>query len=169
MASRLSIRNTKADDGKRIWRLAVDSGRLDVNSSYCYIMLCDYFSDTCFVAEIDGEAAGFVTSFIHPSNPELLFVWQMAVAEEHRGQGIAELLLHHLMESESCKKVRYLETTVSPGNSASRRVLSKLSERIGTSMVISKGYTSVLFPEGKHEEEPLIRLGPLQKTSIPTS
>ncbi|MFH5183972.1 diaminobutyrate acetyltransferase [Paenibacillus sp. TAB 01] len=155
------IRTTKAGDGASLWQLASDSGRLDVNSAYCYIMLCEYFSDTCLIAEIQGEKAGFVTAFLHPSHPEVLFIWQIAVSAAHRGKGIAEQLLTKLMESSRCRQVRFIETTISRSNTASHRLFDKFAKSMGAAKVITEGFAPQLFPGAGHEEEPLVRIGPI--------
>ncbi|WP_082592842.1 GNAT family N-acetyltransferase [Paenibacillus sp. Soil766] len=65
-----------------------------------------------------------------PSNPEILFVWQIAVSTEHQGKGIAYSLLRELITGASCTEVRYIETTISPSNAASNRLFRKLAEEI---------------------------------------
>jgi L-2,4-diaminobutyric acid acetyltransferase len=157
------IRKAKAEDGQHIWKMSADSGKLDVNSAYCYIMLCEYFSDTCLIAEWQGERAGFVTAFVLPANPEVLFVWQIAVSAEHRGKGIAAQLLQRLIASKSCEEVRFIEATVSPGNKASRRLLAKFAEHMGAPTVVTEGFAAQLFPGALHEDEPLIRIGPIKR------
>ncbi|MBA2939800.1 diaminobutyrate acetyltransferase [Paenibacillus sp. CGMCC 1.16610] len=157
------IRSVSQQDGQYIWQAAIDSGNLDVNSAYCYIMFCKYFSETCRIAEIDGKVVGFVTAFIQPTNPENLFVWQIAVNAEHRGKGIAESLLRDLISVKSCAKVRYIETTISPSNAASIQLFSKFAQDLHASIVRKDGFPSSLFPDNKHEDEQLVIIGPIPK------
>ena len=152
-----------------MWQRVKDSQKLDVNSAYCYIMLSEYFTDTCLVAEIDTEIVGFVTSLIRPSNPEVLFVWQIAVSAEHQGKGIAYSLLLELISGASCTEVRYIETTISPSNAASNRLFRKLAEEMEAPLMESEGFTSHLFPGDVHEDERLIQIGPIPMRSKVTS
>jgi L-2,4-diaminobutyric acid acetyltransferase len=150
-------------DGKAIWQLAVDSGKLDINSAYCYIMLCEYFADTCVVAEVDGKMVGFVTGYYPPGKPKTLFVWQIAVASAHRGGGIADGLLEHLLSSPSGRRAQFIETTISPSNKASLRLFDKLAVKLAAPSITAQGFSASLFPNGVHEDENLIRIGPLKE------
>lgn len=144
-----------------MWKLVVDSGKLDMNSAYCYIMLCEYFGDTCFVAEVDGEIVGFVSAFSRPNDPEVLFVWQIAVSIAYRGKGIADSLLRELITSHSCQSARYIETTITPDNQPSQRLFAKLSKRLQAEKAVLEGFAPHLFPDKEHAPEALIRIGPL--------
>lgn len=155
------IRKASRQDGAYIWQTVVDSRKLDVNSAYCYIMLCEYFSDTCLVAEIGGKIVGFVTSFIQESNPDVLFVWQIAVSADHRGKGIANELLRNLISSKCCARIRRIETTISQSNAASNRVFAKFAEELQVPIVKAEGFSSHLFPGEVHEDEQLVRIGPI--------
>lgn len=157
------IRKANPQDGQHIWQTVVDSRKLDVNSAYCYIMLSEYFSDTCLIAEIDGRIIGFVTAFIRQSDPEVLFVWQIAVSESHRGKGIADSLLQRLISSKCCEEVRFVETTISPGNTASQQLFAKFAEGLRASRVSVEGFSSHLFPGEVHEDEHLVRIGPISR------
>lgn len=161
-AGRIQIRAPLAEDGSLIWKLVADSGNLDVNSAYCYMLLCEYFRDTCLVAEEDGTIVGFVSAFLRPDRRDTLFVWQIAVAGAHRGRGIARTLLHKLVNGKACRSVRTVEATVSPSNTASRRLFASLAETLACAHTVTKGFPSSFFPqEHSHEEEPLIRVGPI--------
>lgn len=48
-----------AEDGAKVWELIRQAGSLDLNSPYSYLMLCDYFRDTCVVAEDNFGIVGF--------------------------------------------------------------------------------------------------------------
>ena len=156
-----------ARDGQKVWKLVKDSGVLDVNSAYSYIMLCDYFADTCLVARADnGELAGFVTAYIPTKRKDTLFVWQIAVSRSYRGYGLGLNMLLEVLEREACREVRYLEATISPSNQASRALFRRLSDQLATKIRVSEGYTAELFPtEGSHEDEELFRIGPFNVTA----
>ena len=56
----VSIRMPEAKDGKDIYALVKESGTLDANSEYAYLLLGEHFKETCVIAEEGGKLAGFV-------------------------------------------------------------------------------------------------------------
>ncbi|MCY9513823.1 diaminobutyrate acetyltransferase [Paenibacillus apiarius] len=156
-----TLRKARVADGKQIWKLVEESGTLDVNSAYCYIMLCEYFSDTCIVAECNRNIIGFVSAILPPETPETLFVWQITVQDAYRGRGIAETLLQKLYDEACREQVRFMETTITPSNTPSQRLFAKMATAWKSALVTEEGFSSHLFPEGAHESEKLIRIGPL--------
>ncbi|WP_197525743.1 diaminobutyrate acetyltransferase [Pseudobythopirellula maris] len=162
----------KADAGE-IERLVRDSGVLDVNSLYAYLLLCDHFGQTCLVAErASGEPgaadglAGFLTSYLPPAKPGVAFVWQVGVADWARKQGLAKRLLGRLIGLPELAETRYLETTITDSNLASRRLFTSFAEQIGASVRNDTGYTTADLG-GEHEAEKLYRIGPLPADRSP--
>lgn len=162
--NKVLLRQPQVADGTSIWRLVRDTGVLDVNSPYSYLMLCKFFSDTCVVAEHDGQIVGFVSAFRLPANQETLFVWQVVVAESQRGNGLGKALLQELIGREVCKNVRYLEATVSPSNRLSQALFRGLARDFATCCEVSECFPANLFPEGTHESEMTFRIGPFHQT-----
>jgi L-2,4-diaminobutyric acid acetyltransferase len=159
------FRQPAVTDAEAMWRLVRDSGRLDPNSAYCYLLLCRYFADTCLVAEHGGVLRGFVTAFVPPGEAATLFVWQIAVAEEARGQGLGTQLLQRLLELPACRHVTQVEATVSPSNAPSRRLFESFARLQGAvcEQVQGGGFAAALFPDadaagGGHEAEPQLRI-----------
>ena len=146
-------------DASAVWRLVAESGTLDANSAYCYMVLFRHFADTCQVAEHDGRLIGFVTAYIPPTDADALFVWQIAVAPEARGQGIGAALLRSLLELPAACGVSWLMATISPGNAPSRRLFESLARERGAVCELAEGgFPAEWFPEPGHEAEPLIRI-----------
>src|SRR5690625_7653335 len=85
-SSVISFRKPNLKDGKDIWSLVKDTGVLDLNSSYSYILWCDKFADSTIVAVKDCEVVGFVQGFVQETPEPTLFVWQVAVSETVRGE-----------------------------------------------------------------------------------
>ena len=77
-----------AEDGAEIWELVRACKPLDEESMYCNMIQCDHLRETCVVAERDGAIVGWVSAYVLPYDPETLFVWQVAVAEAAREDGI---------------------------------------------------------------------------------
>lgn len=154
------FRRPQADDGTAIWELVKHTGVLDLNSAYSYIMLGEYFAETCILAERRGRIVGFVSGFKPPQREDTLFIWQVAVAESERGRGLARTLILKLLASTACIDVRYLEATVTPSNAASTRLFRAVARELETSCVIERGFAGELFPGDGHEAERLFRIGP---------
>jgi len=156
--SDIVIRPPERCDGAAVWRLARDSGSLDLNSQYAYLLWCDRFSDTSVVVDVDGELAGFVCGFRPQDEPEVLFVWQVVVGDAHRGKGLARGMVMALLQPG--EGFRFVEATVTPSNSASQRLFRSLAELLGCPREESPYLQAADFPEGDHEPEILFRIGP---------
>jgi L-2,4-diaminobutyric acid acetyltransferase len=143
-----------------VWELVRGSGVLDTNSSYCYLVLCGHFADTCVVARRDDAAVGFVTALITPRDPRRLFVWQVGVTASERGRGVAGQMLRHLLARPACRGVTHLETTVAPSNTPSRALFAALARDLGCPLREGETYGPELFPEAPHDPEQTLLLGP---------
>ncbi|MGB8275605.1 MAG: diaminobutyrate acetyltransferase [Alphaproteobacteria bacterium] len=150
-------------DGPALWSLAKDSGSLDLNSPYAYLMLGAHFADTCAIAERGAKPVAFVSAFVSPLRPETLFVWQVAVAAEERGQGLAKQLLKHVLARPACRRVRYLEATVTPSNKGSAALFRALARELGVPCRVTPGLSADLFPGGAHEPEDAFLVGPMPR------
>ncbi|MCQ9616821.1 GNAT family N-acetyltransferase [Paenalcaligenes niemegkensis] len=91
----------------------------------------------------------------------MLFIWQVAVHADARGQGLGQRMLQHLLARTGLEQLRYIETTVSPDNQASRSMFSNMAQRLNTSLNENVLFETHHFGKHAHEEEPLLRIGPL--------
>ncbi|MFE1784567.1 diaminobutyrate acetyltransferase [Streptomyces sp. NPDC059506] len=153
----------RVEDGAAIWRIARDSGALDLNSSYAYLLWCRDFARTSVVVRgADGEPVGFTTGYIRPERPDTLVVWQVAVDDSQRGRGLAAAMLDALTERLRPHGVRQVETTISPDNTASNRLFTSFGERHRAAVEREVLFHGGLFPD-EHEPEVLYRIGPLAR------
>ncbi|MEU3648839.1 diaminobutyrate acetyltransferase [Lentzea sp. NPDC034063] len=159
LSSATTIDHLRPGDGAELWRLARDTGVLDLNSSYSYLMWVRDFAATSVVARQDGRPIGFVTGYLRPDEREVLFVWQVAVDRSHRGRGVARAMLDALVERGREQGARFLETTITTANSASIRLFTALARDAGVRLERHLLFPSELFPDG-HDTETLYRLGP---------
>ncbi|WP_327357035.1 diaminobutyrate acetyltransferase [Streptomyces sp. NBC_01304] len=154
----------KVEDGAALWRIARDSKTLDLNSSYSYLLWCRDFAGTSVVARDEqGEPVGFITGYIRPERPQTLLVWQVAVDSEYRGRGLAGSMLDGLAQRVGITHgLRTIETTITPGNTASERLFTSFAERHGAPCAREVLFGVEDFPDGAaHDPEVLYRIGPL--------
>jgi L-2,4-diaminobutyric acid acetyltransferase len=165
MNSDIVIRPPNEKDAIEIWRLIETSDRLDHNSHYCYLLLTKHFRNTCALAELNGELFGFQSGYILPDSPATLFLWQVVVKAEMRGQGIASRLIVNILERlRSRYPVKFIEATITPSNDASQALFRSLAKKLGAECNIIKGFLpkDLLPAELKsHESEDLWRIGPI--------
>ncbi|SKC36675.1 diaminobutyrate acetyltransferase [Krasilnikoviella flava] len=163
----LTVRPPTTADGAAMWRLARDSGSLDLNSSYAYLLLADHFAATCRLAFLgdgsagdgaEGTPVGFLSAYRLPADPATLFVWQVAVDPRARGRRVAGRLLDAVVDAaadDGGPPVTRLHTTVTTDNTSSRRVFARWAAERGATLRETSGYEAAHFPDG-HEAEPLL-------------
>lgn len=147
-------------DGAAVWKLVGESGALEQNSAYAYLLLCTHFRDTCLVAEQHGRLDGCVLAYRLPREPDNVFVWQIGVAPEARGHGLAGELLDGLLCLPACRTVRYLSASVAADNTASRALFAAFARRHRAAINEQAFLEADCFPEA-HPAEPLLKIGPL--------
>ncbi|MDN5816223.1 diaminobutyrate acetyltransferase, partial [Yaniella sp.] len=159
----IDLRAPRQSDGAAMWRLTRDTGVLDLNSSYQYLLWCRDFSATSVVAvsDHDQQLMGYITGYMRPDDPAVLMIWQVAVDDAARGHGLASRMLDYLVETTSAQS---LETTVTDDNAASNRLFASLAERHGANHDITALFTPDMYPDN-HDTEYLHSIGPLTPTS----
>ncbi|NGO12686.1 diaminobutyrate acetyltransferase [Streptomyces sp. HC44] len=163
MPEGLRIDRPEVVDGAALWRIAKDSRTLDLNSSYSYLLWCRDFAGTSAVArDTEGNPVGFVTGYVRPELPRTLLVWQVAVDAAYRGRGLAAALLDGLTARVAHDQaLDAIETTITPGNTASERLFTSYAARHGASVEREVLFDTAHFPDGPHDPEVLYRIGPL--------
>lgn len=156
----IKFRAPKPQDGTRIWNLVGDSGVLEQNTAYCYLLLATHFSPNGIVAEQAGKLVGFVAAYRPPTDPEAVFVWQIGVDPSVRGRGLGKQLLHHLVGRSGNLDARFLTATVAEDNEPSNRLFRGFAREHNVDIKMEAGFDAELFPPG-HAAEPLLRIGPL--------
>lgn len=157
----IALRRPTAEDGAPLHALVRACEPLDENSIYCNLLQCTHFASTCVVAEREGRLVGFVSGYRPPEEPHVYFLWQVGVAAEGRGHGLALRMIHAILEREACRGVTELHTTVTPSNTPSRRLFAALARAEGAEMSEEEHFRAEHFGESGHEPEPLFRIRPL--------
>lgn len=165
----LTFRRPTHRDGAAMWRLVKDSGALDENSAYAYLMMGEWFTGTCVLAEehLHGGArrlAGFVMGFVPPTQPDTIFVWQVGVDHRQRGRGLGKLLIKQFVEW-APPGVNFLEATVTPSNAASEALFKAAARTFGTAVRVTDLFAADAFPGEGHEPERRFRIGPIDATA----
>jgi L-2,4-diaminobutyric acid acetyltransferase len=157
----VTLRKPDRSDGADLHALIASCPPLDLNSRYAYLLLCEHHADTCVVAELNGRLVGAVTAYFLPACPDMLFVWQVAVAPGMQGQRLASRMLDRLIERCAVEQpLRIVQATISPSNIASRKLFTSLAARHGMDIAGSLLFSAADFGDGKHEEEWLYQIGP---------
>lgn len=157
----IQLRKPILHDGPNMFRLAKSAGTLDINSCYHYLLFCQKFASTCVVATQKRELTGFLTSFRDLDQPDTLFIWQIAVSELKRNRGIAKAMLNHLLQRHFDPEIYFIETTITPSNTASQALFRSLAKDLQTKIKEQCIFKKELFSENGHEPEHLFRIGPL--------
>lgn len=156
------FRMARPEDGAKMWELVREMGGLELNTAYFYVLFCIDFAETCVVAEVDGEMAGFVLGHRPPKRPDAIFVWQVGVAPWMRKQGLARRLIDAFIEQNP--DARWLEASVTPENTASRKLFRSVARDRDVGCEVLDFMGAPLFPNS-HEAEDLFRIGPFEPNS----
>lgn len=161
------LRVPRDTDGAAVHALIADCPPLDANSLYCNLLQCTHFADTTALAECDGEVVGFVSGYRPPGDPESLFIWQVAVSRRARGQGLGKRLMLEILRRPGNRDVRFLRTTVTPGNEASWRMFESLARDLGASGERRRLFDAERHFGGSHDSEIEFVIGPFDTAHIP--
>lgn len=156
----ITLQHPTSHDGASVNELILDCPPLDRNSVYCNLLQCSHFAETSIIAKSGAITVGFSSGYRVPTRPEVLFVWQVAVSREARGQGLASRLLRAQLDAKACQGVRFIETTITKDNAASRALFRAFAEKTGGTIEEFPHFDRVDHFQDKHDSEFLIRIGP---------
>lgn len=161
MNSSFLLRKPDKNDSKEIFQLIKSVGTLDLNSQYLYLLQTTHFQNTCSVAIYNKKIVGFVSGYIIPDDKETLFIWQVAVSNEVRGQNLAmKIILDIFNKNNTSNNIKYILSTVSQSNKASQRVFEKIANKLNTK-IENKTLFSIDDFFDAHEEEIQYLIGPI--------
>ncbi len=159
----INLRKPHKDDGYRLHQLVAECPPLDPNSIYCNLLQCSHFADTSVAAEKAGDLVGFISGHIPPQQPETVFVWQVAVHEKGRGQGLAKRMLKAIVARDACNDVTHMETTITEDNDASWALFRSFARDMGAELTSREHFEKGTHFGGHHDSEFLLRIGPFTK------
>lgn len=161
-AAPINLRAPAAEDGAAVYELIAQCPPLDTNSMYCNLLQCTHFSATSVAAELNDDIVGFISGYIQPDQPDTLFIWQVAVGEKARGQGLAGRMLRDILARTACDEVKFIETTITPDNRASWALFESLAKKLDAELNHSVMFDRQQHFAGQHETEMLVRIGPIK-------
>lgn len=154
------LRTPAAIDGPALSQLVSQCPPLDENSPYCNLLQVSHFADTAVVADCQNRLVGAITGYLKPGHEDTLFIWQVAVHSDMRGQGLARRMVEATLARPVCSAVRYIETTVTPGNRASWALFESLARHLEAPLAKTTLFESETHFAGHHDDEVLCRIGP---------
>jgi L-2,4-diaminobutyric acid acetyltransferase len=167
--SSIALRPPRKADGAAIHALVDACKPLDLNSLYLYLLIGEHFSATSVVGEKDGNIVSLISAYVLPEKPDTIFVWQVAVGEAARGQGIAKRMLHEIVSRPACRSVRFMETTITPSNEASQALFRSFARDMQAPVDETVLFAPEDFGAGNHEQENLFRIGPFANPTTRSS
>lgn len=166
----LTFRTPRVTDASAVWQLSRESGALDENSPYAYLLVCSHFAATSVVVEQDGNLVAFASCYRPPTSPEAVFVWQIAVHASLRGRGVGRAVLDAVLDQPANRDATHVEATVTASNDPSQRLFRSLAADLDAPCHTSVLFPAEAFPSMGHEAELLFRIGPLRsRPSRPTA
>jgi len=156
-----TIRAPQADDGVRIHDLVRGCPPLDENSLYCNLIQCIHFAETCAIAEDEGRLVGWISGYRLPRDPSALFVWQVAIASEARGVGLAIRMVDDILARPANRDLRRIEASVTPSNLASTSMFQRLARHRNADLEWSTWLDRFDHFEDRHDTEWLLRIEPV--------
>lgn len=159
------LRRPVATDGPAITALIAACPPLDGNSAYCNLLQCTDFADTCIVAERNGAIVGWISGYRLPSRPEELFIWQVAVAAQARGERLASRMLDHLVRRAQIQPIAFLSSTVTAGNRASWALFEGFARSRQAPLEKTLRFDRTAHFADAHDTEWCARIGPFRSAA----
>lgn len=156
------VRAPVAEDGADVHDLIAACPPLDQNSLYANLLQCTDFADACAIArdEARGDAVGWISGYRPPSEPDVYFLWQVAVHESVRGQRLPRRLLTDILDRPAQRGVRFIKTTITPDNEASWALFQGLSDWLDAPLKSRPLFDRARHFKGRHDSEIEVRIGP---------
>jgi L-2,4-diaminobutyric acid acetyltransferase len=178
-ASTVEFVPLRAEHGQALHALVASCKPLDENSLYCNLLQASHFGATSMSAwrqanpKLEPQLIGSITGYRLPNDPHTLFVWQVAVDKQARGQGLGlQLLSHllaHLLINQSQTAVTHLQTSITANNTASWALFERFAKQLA-----APTRAGVLFEHSAHfggsaPTEHVLTVGPIAPGALANS
>jgi predicted GNAT superfamily acetyltransferase len=114
----IRLRPAAAADYDRIIAILDDWWGRPVRQALPRLFL-DHFHATSFIAERDGDLAGFLIGFMSPSLPDAAYIHFVGVHPAFRGNGLARALYQRFFELAAADGRRVVRAVTAPSNTGS--------------------------------------------------
>nr|WP_314257996.1 diaminobutyrate acetyltransferase [uncultured Devosia sp.] len=161
-----AIRPPNPEDGSAVWQLIKATPSLDSNSLYCNLLQCTHFSQTCAIAESNEQVVGWVSGHILPERPDTLFVWQVCVADQARGTGLAKRLLLDVLSRPALAQISGLQCTITEDNTASWALFGSLARALNAQMEQVPYFLRKQHFANTHDSELGVSIGPFTQDRV---
>lgn len=157
---KLSFRAAQPYDGLALWHLVRETGVLDLNSPYFYVLMATDFGSTCLVVEHDRQIVGAIIGYHPPEQQDTVFCWQIAVHPNMQGQRLGQKMLEHWLALPANQSCLWLTATVATDNAPSHKLFTRFAANNHAPCEWVPHFEANQFPDG-HAAEPLVRIGPI--------
>jgi L-2,4-diaminobutyric acid acetyltransferase len=157
------LRHPTAADGFAVNQLVEANPPLDPNSIYCNLLQCSHFANTAIAAFKGEQLVGFASGYVLPSEPHVLFVWQIVVDGAARGLGLAKKMVRAQLASDACQGVTHLHTTITADNEASWGVFKSLARDLDAPLNSDVYFAKQEHFGGIHDDEHRLVIGPFKR------
>lgn len=162
----IALRQPQVTDGPAIHALIAACPPLDANSLYCNLLQTSHFADSCILAERDNRTVGWISGYRLPTDPQTLFIWQVAVDASARGRGLGERMLTALLARRGLADIRQIQTTITPSNQASWGLFRRVAAKVDAALHSRELFKGDTHFGGAHESEYLVTIGPLSPIRV---
>ncbi|HEX4918502.1 MAG TPA: diaminobutyrate acetyltransferase [Limnobacter sp.] len=150
------LRHPALEDATAIVDLVGACRPLDLNSHYLYLLQCSHFADTCVLAACHGQPIAWASGYVLPKQSDVLFIWQVAVGEQARGQGMGKRLIEWLVDRHP--GIRKIHTSITPDNAASWGLFKSLAQDWGSHLIHADWFDGQAHFGGRHATEVLVEI-----------
>lgn len=177
--SGLTIRRPQPADVPQMWALARKYLGNSADSSYTFMILCTYFSETGCVGidPSNTDLVGFMLCFLLPSRPDTIFGWLSCVKPDFQGQHVMRRLLLEIVLRPVCRNVKFYEGTLTKSNIKCYDALMGFAKQLGVTVEMRSDvphFPGRLMPhadskgENSEEDEYMMRMGPFDWETLVT-
>lgn len=130
MTGAITIRPARKGDSPILHDLAAQGAPyIWVHTPFTYWVLVFNYPDYIFIAEDNGKPIGNVTA-LPATSPDIgLFIWQITMLPEYRGQGLGKRLMRVLLDRHP--RVGRFTVTIDPAHAASIALFEAIADEYG--------------------------------------
>ncbi len=130
----ITLRPVTEQDAATLRTIAALCPPLDVHTPYTYWVISHFFGDISFLLEQETENGQFPIGYITAlETPKAVFIWQIGLLPEYRGQKLSQLLIGAVYE-QAQKLAMPLCTTIDDDNISSRAAFGSFCAKNSLSM-----------------------------------